>query len=345
MANDSPNPYELPGDHAGTGVEILDKATANHGGPYYTGTGVNALYRNYRGTLVHDGKASAAGTSGSPVPDSLTPVLYDPAQVAEYKPRILGKSQFASEIVTIRFFVNCIKNVSGAGQMTFNCLIGSTAATATVSITGSAAGWVTLLVAAAAPVITDTTETEEFTCSFTVDSGPWDQTRVEAVHIFYPVDAIALPAPPAGQDGYPDSGFVPLDADQFQGNKPRGTASLKHLARDLKYLDKRRVGNFCGAGNMSVGTTAAGDTVFSVTAPENVVSAKFWIKTTTAGKTVTITSLGGSGDSDSVVANHITWVSLTLVVTAGQSIAFLVSTDLPASEFLRALSGYWEDVA
>jgi hypothetical protein len=344
MANTAPNPYELPGDHAGVGVEVLDQAAANHGGPYYTGTGANALYRNYRGTLVHDGKVSDVGSSGSPVPDALAPVLYDASHSAEYKPRILGKSQFTTERVVVRFYLNCIKNLSGAGQMTFSCLIGSTAATATATILNTSVGWVTLLIGGLNPLITDTTETEEFTCSFSVDSGPWDQTRVEAVHIYYPVDSTALPAPAAGQDGYPSSGFVPLDADQFQGEKPRTTSSLKHLARNLQYLDTERVGNFCGAGNMSIGATLQGDAIFDVTPPENVTSARFWVKTHIGSITVTITSLGGSGASGNAVCNNVTWTSIDVTVTPGVPIAFLISTALPATQWLTEVSGYWRDV-
>jgi hypothetical protein len=344
MANTAPNPYELPGDHAGVGVEVLDQATANHGGPYYTGTGANALYRNYRGTLVHDGKVSDVGSSGSPVPDALAPVLYAVGQTSEYKPRILGKSQFTTERVVVRFYVNFIKNASGTGSVRFSCVIGSTAGIAQVTITDTTSGWVTLVIGGQNPLITDTTETEEFSCSFNVLSGPWDQTRVEAVHIYYPVDSTALPAPAAGQDGYPSSGFVPLDADQFQGEKPRTTSSLKHLVRDLQYLDTERVGNFCGAGNMSVGSTLQGDTIFSVTPPENVVSARFQVKTTAAAIDVTITSIGGSGDSDTQTCNHLTWTTIDIDVTPGEGIAFLISTALPATEWLKSVSGYWEDV-
>jgi hypothetical protein len=340
MANTAPNPYELPGDYAGAGAEVLDQAASSHGGPYYTGTAANAMCRNYRGTLAHDGKASAVGSSGSPVPDSLAPVLYDASQVSEYKPRILGFSSLTERVV-VRFYVNCIKNISGAGTLRFDCLIGSTAATATVTISDTTVGWVTLLVAGQNPIIADDQETEEFTASFTVVSGPWDQTRVEVVHIYYPISAVALPVPTAGDDGYQPSGVVPLDADQFQGERPRSTSSLHHLFRNLDYLDRERVGNVLGAGNMSIGTTLQDATILDARPPADVVSLRVWVKTT-LNATTTVAVIGGSGASASAATNSVTWTSIDVAVLPDVPVHLLISTD-STTKYLKSVSGYWED--
>jgi hypothetical protein len=339
MARTALNPYQLPNDYAGVGSEILDQYVARYGGPYYTGIGANSLYRNYRGDLVHDNR----GSNDSAL--QVAPVLSSASETAQYKPRILGRSSFTSETVVVRFYVDC-ELTTGPGQITFNCLVGSSATTASVAITATTAGWVELFFAGPNPVtITDTTETEEFDCSFTVDSGTWAHNRVEVVHIYYPVDATALPVPGAGLDGYAQSGFVPFDDGQFAGERPRSTAQLHHLARDLWYLDRKRVGNICTAGNMyQTPNTIQYSTIFEKWVPPGVVSAKFQLKTV-AGATVNITTRGiGAGSASSAAVNPTTWTALQVTVEPETVVAFLIQTSNSATQFLKDISGYWEDI-
>lgn len=340
MARTALNPYQLPNDYAGVGAEILDQYVAQYGGPYYTGIGANSLYRNYRGDLVHDNR----GSNDSAV--QVAPVLSSASETAQYRQRILGRSSFASEVVKVRLYVD-FELTTGPGQITFSCLVGSSATTATAQITATTAGWVELFfVGPAAVTIGDTTETEDFDVSFSVDSGTWAYTRVEVVHIFYPVDSTALPVPPAGNDGYPQSGVVPFDDLQFAGEKPRSTAQLHHLARNLWYLDRKRVGNICSAGNMyQTPNTIQYSTIFEKYVPPGVVSAKFQLKTVTGSNTVNITTRGvGAGSASSSTVNPTTWTALQVTVQPETTVAFLIQTSNSATEFLKHVSGYWEDI-
>jgi hypothetical protein len=315
------------------GSEILDQDAGSHGGPYYTGVGCNSMYANYRGTLVYDGKADFSGTT------DIAPVLFAPSQTAYYQPRILGRSGH-TQAIAIWCYVDFLP--SSAGTVTISCAINGTSQTATVAISTTTTGWVELLVAAAKPQITDTTETEQFELSYTVDSGTWTRTRVEACHIFYEVSSTALPAVTAGDDGYQPSGFVPFDDQQFTGEKPRSTASNHHLHRDLEYFYDQRVGNIASGGNMSPGApTQQTSTIFTDMPPDGVLSAKFRIKTS-AATTTTVTVLGGSGDTASV-ATSTTWASLTVDVLPGIEVAFLVET-ASGSVYLTDVSAYWEDI-
>lgn len=332
MARTVLSPYQLPGDYALTASEVLDQDADSHGGPYYTGVGVNSMYANYRGTISYDGKADSASST-------IAPVLASPSKTAYYKPRILGRSGH-TQACAIWVYVDFLP--SAAGTITISCVINGTAQTATTAITGTTTGWVELLVAAAKPQITDTTETEEFELSFSVDSGTWTRTRIEAFHAFYEVSSTALPAVSAGDDGYQPSGFVPMDDAQFAGEKPRSSASSHHLHRDLEYLYEQRVGNIASGGNISPNApTQQTDAIFAEMPPDGVVSAKFQIKTS-AATTTTVTVLGGSGDSSSV-ATSAAWASLTVDVLPGVEVAFYIST-ASGAVYLTDVSAYWEDI-
>jgi hypothetical protein len=332
MARTVLSPYYLPGDSL-AGAEIIDDRPDDQTGCYASGIGINSLYRNYRGTLVFDGKVS-----GTAPLNNLMPVLYSSSQVAEYRPRILGWSALTERVV-VRLYVNFV----GSGSVRFDCAVGS-GATASATISASTTGWITLLDTGANPIITDSAETETFDVDFTIVSGSWTLTRVEAVHIYYPVSSADLPAPPSGSNGYTTSGFKPLDSSQFAGERPRSSAAMHHMHEDLRYLDRKRVGNFASAGNMSDGgSTNQSSTILTAIPPPGVTSAKFWLKSVAAGTTVTIQCIGGSGAS-TTVGTSTAWVAQSIAVQAGVPCAFLLFTDDLATKFFRALSAYYRDI-
>jgi hypothetical protein len=342
MARTVLSPYQLPGDYAGSGAEVLDQDTSTHGGPYYTGIGANTMYENYRGTLVHDTRAGEV--SIPPEATTLAPILYSASQNAEYRPRILGFSNWTTQRVQVWFYINFILNGASSGTVNFNCTVGSTATTVTHQISATTAGWVQLQLAGQNPLITDAAEYEDFDCAFVVNSGTWDQQRVEAIHIFYPVNSTALQAPPASREAYQFSGFTPLDDAQFTGEAPRSTSSLHHLHKNIDYLDTERVGNFCGSANMDIdSSTRSGDTIITQWVPWGVTSAKFWLRTDVAG-TTTVTLTDNTGNSANVATSAASKASLTLTVTPGELATFLITTNNLSTVFLREVDGYWEDV-
>jgi hypothetical protein len=342
------NPYQLPGDYAGSGSEVLDQDATTHGGPYYTGITANTMYENYRGTLVHDSRISnAAAVITSETPTTMAPILHSAGQVAEYRPRILGFSSWTAQRVQVWFYVDFINDSGlGAAFASLNCTIASTAATAQKILSTSGTGftgWQQLQIAGQNPIIDDSAEYEDFSCSISSISGPWTQTRVEAIHIFYPVNSSALQAPPSGSNGYTGTGFVPLDDAQFTGEAPRSASSAHHLHKAIDYLDTERVGNFCGSGNMSPDSnTRSGDTIITQFVPFGVTSAKFWLRTLTNG-TTTVALLDNSGDSDSVATNATTKATVSLTVTPGQMATFHITTNNLSSVYLKDVMGYWKD--
>jgi hypothetical protein len=320
MARTVLNPYQLPGDYAGVGVEVIDSNSAVYGGVFYTHMTSNSMYQNYRSTLVHDGKVSDTGAA---VPSSLAPVLYSTTQTAKYKPRIMGRSSL-TERVQVWCYINFRE--TAAATSTISCLaVGGS--TATYSVSGTTTGWVQLQVAGQDLQVDDSAETQEFEVSFTNDGGTWEYTRVEVVHIFHAVSSTALEAVDATDDSYDISGFFPFDTTQIAGELPRSTVQLYQLHTNLDYLDKNRVGNICGAGNMSPdASTQHGDTIFSGVVPENVVSAKFWVDTASAA-TTTVTLLDNSGDSSSAATSSGTWTAITVDVNPGEAYTILITTD------------------
>jgi hypothetical protein len=229
MARTVDIPINPPLPQARAQSEVID--TNGAGGILRVADTINTLYEQKRGTLVSDSDPDGILRSANTT------------SYARYRAKKMGFGGI-QEYVTAEVYYR----LEGSGTLTTIVGVGSTILTLP-TITTAGSGWHS--VSGVLAVAEDTgTEYVDVVMKHTTATG-WSTAIIESLSVYYNREKTTLDAVTATEEGYINTGFIPLDSAASVGEAPVSAGRLQHAHDDMIHLIEHRTGQAISVSGIS----------------------------------------------------------------------------------------------